>query len=129
VVGEVQPLDYLGGGGQGVKRAEHVGAETGGGDLGAADCPADLVIRLQQQDIPAGIGQCIAEMVAARLFNQQHGTDIPVIYGVVTNGTNWRFLRLIDSTVYIDATEYYIKEVERIVGIIVSMFKNSGVTV
>jgi hypothetical protein len=91
--------------------------------------PLVAIVEVKKEDVNAGIGQCIAEMVAARIFNQQHGTNIPVIYGVVTTGTNWRFLRLVDATVYIDATEYYIKEVERIVGIIVSMFKCSGVTV
>jgi hypothetical protein len=38
------------------------------------------------------MGQCIAEMVAAQIFNQQSGNNIETIYGVVTSGTNWRFL-------------------------------------
>jgi len=95
----------------------------------AIEAPVLAIVEVKNDDIPAGMAQCIAEMVAARIFNRQNNTEIPVIYGVVTTGSNWRFLRLIDSTAYIDASEYHIKEVERIVGIIVSMFKSSGVTI
>ncbi len=71
------------------------------------------------------MGQCIAEMVAAQIFNQQSGNAIETIYGVVTSGTNWRFLTLHDSTVFIDTVEYYIKEVDKILGILLQ-FVNSN---
>jgi hypothetical protein len=64
------------------------------------------------------MGQCIAEMVAAQIFNQQSGNNIETIYGVVTSGTNWRFLTLRDRIVYIDTIEYYIKEIDKILGIL-----------
>ena len=60
----------------------------------------------------------VAEMVAAQIFNQRKGIDIPVIYGVVTSGTTWRFLTLNETNVCIDLVEYYIKEVDKILGII-----------
>jgi hypothetical protein len=40
------------------------------------------------------------------------------VYGVVTTGTNWRFLKLKPGTVYIDQHEYYIDRVEKILGIL-----------
>lgn len=89
--------------------------------------PVIAVVEAKKDDFALGIGQCLAEMIAARIFNQQNQSDIPAIYGVVTTGSNWRFLRLIGNTAYVDATEYYIKEVERVVGIIVSMFTSNGV--
>ena len=92
------------------------------------EAPVLAIVEVKNEKIAAGIAQCLAEMVAARIFNQQNQNDIPTIYGIVTTGSNWRFLRLVESTAYIDSTEYYINEVERIVGIIVSMFTRSGVT-
>ncbi|WP_330220767.1 hypothetical protein [[Phormidium ambiguum] IAM M-71] len=33
-------------------------------------------------------------MVAAQLFNEQQGNEIKRIYGVITIGTIWQFLKL-----------------------------------
>jgi hypothetical protein len=67
-----------------------------------------------------GLAQCIAEMLAAQLFNEQKQNAIKIIYGAVTIGTIWQFLRLEDKTISIDLTEYYIKDVKKILGILIS---------
>jgi len=72
-----------------------------------------------------GIGQCLAEMIAARIFNQQRQNQISTVLGVVTTGNIWRFLRLVDNTAYLDVAEYHIKEVDRMVGILLGMFTES----
>jgi hypothetical protein len=64
------------------------------------------------------LGQCAAAMLAAQLFNQQEGNDIKTIYGAVTTGDIWRFLKLEDSDVFIDLSNYYIKDVDKILGIL-----------
>lgn len=51
-------------------------------------------------------GQCGAEMYASQLFNQKNKADFSVIYGAVSNGLNWQFLKLENQTLIID-TEYY----------------------
>jgi hypothetical protein len=91
------------------------------------EAPVLAIVEVKNDDTAAGIAQCLAEMVAARIFNRQNKNELATIYGAVTNGSIWKFMRLIGSTAYIDITEYHIKEVERIVGIIVSMFTSSGV--
>ncbi len=91
------------------------------------EAPVVSVVEAKKEDMKLGMGQCLAEMVAARIFNQRMENTIPVIYGVVTTGNAWKFLRLMDDVAYVDVTEYYITDVERIVGIIVSMFTCSGV--
>ncbi|MEA5510856.1 hypothetical protein VB715_13870 [Crocosphaera sp. UHCC 0190] len=68
----------------------------------------------------AGLGQCIAEMVAAQIFNQQENNQISMILGVVTSGTNWRFLRLHNTDIFIDLTEYYLSDLNKILGILSS---------
>ena len=91
------------------------------------EAPVVSVVEAKKENIPRGVGQCLAEMVAARIFNQQQHREVATIYGVVTTGSIWKFLRIVDSTAYIDVTEYYINDVERIVGIIVSMFTSNGI--
>lgn len=87
--------------------------------------PVITLVEAKNENIKAGLSQCIAEMLAARLFNQQQGNDIHTIYGVVTTGSNWKFLRLHGDTVYVDLTEYYIKEAGKIVGILLKMVQGS----
>jgi hypothetical protein len=87
------------------------------------EAPVVAVVEAKNESIKQGIGQCIAVMVAARLFNQQKKNEVPSVYGVVTTGTNWKFLRLENEVVTIDLTEYFIKEVELIVGILLSMVR------
>jgi hypothetical protein len=41
----------------------------------------------------------------------------------VTIGTIWQFLKLEDKTISIDLTEYYIKDVKKILGILISAIK------
>ncbi|MEM9162228.1 MAG: hypothetical protein AAGC54_04070 [Cyanobacteria bacterium P01_F01_bin.4] len=87
--------------------------------------PVLTVIEAKNENISGGLGQCIAAMVAAQLFNQQNDTDIDMIYGAVTTGTNWKFLTLTEKNVAIDAGEYYIKEVSKILGILMLPFSET----
>ncbi len=81
--------------------------------------PVIILVEAKKEDLKAGLGQCVAEMLAAQLFNEQEGNKIPVIYGAVTSGNIWRFLKLADQRVYIDAVEYYIHQMAKILGILV----------
>jgi hypothetical protein len=80
--------------------------------------PIVTIVEAKNENLNSGFGQCIAEMIAAQIFNQREGNELPAIYGVVTTGTIWRFLRLVDKTVEIDLSEYYIKDINKILGIL-----------
>ena len=82
--------------------------------------PVMTIVEAKNENIISGLGQCIAEMVASQIFNQSQNIDIPIIYGVVTTGTAWRFLTLKNNQVYIDILEYYINQVDNILGIILN---------
>lgn len=82
--------------------------------------PVLTLVKAKNENIKASLGQCVAEMVAAQLFNQQSGNEVRVIYGVVTTGEVWRFLKLEGQIVFVDAISYYISQVEKILGILVS---------
>ncbi|NMG20527.1 hypothetical protein [Brasilonema bromeliae] len=85
--------------------------------------PVVTVVEAKNENIIAGLGQCAATMLAAQIFNQRAGNDIEVIYGVVTTGTSWKFLTLEQNIVCIDSIEYYIKEVDKILGIFLQPFQ------
>jgi hypothetical protein len=60
-------------------------------------------------------------MYAARLFNERRGHPRPVVHGVVTTGNVWRFLRLRGDVAEVDRSEYYLREVDRILGVLLAM--------
>ncbi|MBN3896375.1 MAG: hypothetical protein HWQ41_14245 [Nostoc sp. NOS(2021)] len=87
--------------------------------------PVVTVVEAKNENIIAGLGQCAATMIAAHIFNQRAGNEIPVIYGAVTSGTAWKFLTLEQNTVCIDSIEYYVNSVDKILGIMLHTFKSS----
>ncbi|KKD39049.1 hypothetical protein [Limnoraphis robusta] len=82
--------------------------------------PVIIVVEAKKENINAGLGQCAAEMVAAQIFNEQAATEIKIIYGAVTTGSIWQFLKLEKQTLSIDLSEYYLNDVNRILGILAS---------
>jgi len=83
--------------------------------------PIIAVAEAKPDYLPSGFGQCIAEMYAAQIYNQRAGITDKVIYGIVTTGLVWGFLRLTDKLVEIDTKEYTLPELNYILGIIVYM--------
>jgi activator of 2-hydroxyglutaryl-CoA dehydratase len=84
-----------------------------------------MLVEAKKEDILAGLGQCVAEMVAAQIFNEREGNEISVIYGTVTSGTNWKFLKLEGQVIEIDLNEYYLSDVNKILGILASAVRGS----
>jgi hypothetical protein len=80
--------------------------------------PICVLVEAKNENIVGGIGQCLAEMIAAQEFNQKHGQTRDRIYGVVTTGTLWRFLCLEGKTAQIDSVEYAMQNPEKIFGIL-----------
>ena len=83
--------------------------------------PALIIFEAKNENIKGGLGQCLAAMVAARIFNEREGQPLPQIYGAVTTGNQWKFLRLVDQTAYVDQRDYYIDQLETLMGILVSL--------
>ena len=82
--------------------------------------PVIIIVEAKKENIPAGLGQCVAEMLAARLFNERAGKENMTICGTVTTGSIWQFLKLDGQFIYIDLSEYYLKDVNKILGILAS---------
>ncbi len=85
------------------------------------DTPVITIVEAKNENINSGLGQCIAEMYAAQLFNQQENHAIEFIYGVVTTGDEWKFIKLQDRIAYIDKETYYINDIKKIIKILIEM--------
>jgi len=85
--------------------------------------PVILIVEAKRENINLGLGQCVAEMYAAKLFNEREGNQISPIYGVVTTGEIWKFLRLENQVIEIDLSEYFLNEVNKIMGILAKAVK------
>ncbi len=88
--------------------------------------PVIVVVEAKNENIIGGLGQCIAEMIAARLFNERENSNISIIYGVVTTGHIWKFMKLQDHLVFVDQEDYYIKTPDKIIGILSAMVKQNA---
>jgi hypothetical protein len=85
--------------------------------------PILMMVEAKNDNINDGLGQCMAEMVAAQRFNQQEGNETTAIYGCVTTGSIWRFLKLEDKHIWVDDTQYVIQMPEVVLGILVHIVR------
>ncbi len=84
----------------------------------ALTAPVCVLVEAKNENIVAGIPQCLAEMVAAQKFNEQEQRPDGAIYGIVTTGILWRFLRLEGTKASVDVVEYPIQSARKIFGIL-----------
>jgi hypothetical protein len=86
--------------------------------------PVVMLVEAKKENLNAGLGQCIAEMLAARIYNEREQNQSmnhnEPIFGVVTSGTNWKFLKLEEQLISIDLNEYYLSNIGKILGILLS---------
>ena len=65
--------------------------------------PLLTILEAKRGDIELGLGQCAAQMVAARIFNERAARGGKPVFGCVTTGELWQFLRLEgDEILYAD---------------------------
>ena len=88
--------------------------------------PVVAIVEAKNDNLMSELGQCAAEMVAAQIFNQREDHPLPAIYGAVTTGTMWIFLKLAEGQIAIDLKEYGIEQPDKIMGILSAMLKHSA---
>ncbi len=85
------------------------------------EAPVVILVEAKNLDLKLGLGQCVAEMLAAQRFNAERENDIPCIYGASTTGVEWLFLKLEGKCLQLDMSTYTIERCDRILGILSSM--------
>ena len=79
------------------------------------EAPILMLVEAKPENLNAGLGQCTAEMIAAQIFNQQPDQNV---YGCVTNGESWKFLKLHQTDLTIDLEPYPLEPLSRLLGIL-----------
>ncbi|WP_375416482.1 hypothetical protein [uncultured Hymenobacter sp.] len=82
-----------------------------------AEPPIIVLVKAKRQNILSGVPQCAAEMLAARELNRQENIAYPAIYGCVTSGIEWAFLRLQQDLVQADPSVFNHRELEQVLGV------------
>ncbi|NES83599.1 MAG: hypothetical protein F6K10_20530 [Moorea sp. SIO2B7] len=88
--------------------------------------PVAVLVEAKNDNLQSGIPQCIAEMIAAQIFNQKRENNIACIYGGVTTGSLWQFMKLENNMVYLEGEEHFIGNIESILGIISLIIKETS---
>ncbi len=92
--------------------------------------PVFCLVEAKNRSVEEGFGQCAAEMYAASLFNAENKQALTNIYGVVTNGYEWVFMKYETNSVInavanagannviIDQKRYFLSDVTSILHIL-----------
>jgi len=80
--------------------------------------PVFAVRETKGGEIESCLPQCAAQMVAAQLFNEREHNSIPAVFGCVTTGVVWRFLKLEENNLIVDVDIYCLDNVPRILGVL-----------
>ncbi len=89
--------------------------------------PILQVVEAKKNDMDIGIPQCAAQMIGAKIFNEQRGLPLSVLYGCVTTGDDWLFLKL-EGELLIDTQKYYLGNLAELLGVfqeIIDYFKST----
>ncbi len=90
-------------------------------ELYSIESPVMVLVEAKKADLKLGVPQCMAEMVAAIRFNAENNDPIKTVYGCVTSGTQWRFLKLEGTVVTIDLMDYPLEPIDRLLAMFVWM--------
>jgi hypothetical protein len=82
------------------------------------NAPILALVEAKKGVLEDGWGQCIAEMFAARKFNEAKGKPIDYIYGIVTSGSLWQFLQMHENSVLLDPNEYSLSPIEQLLAVL-----------
>ena len=82
------------------------------------EAPIFCLMESKNKSPDEGFAQCAAEMYAARIFNQEMNDPHHTIYGAVTNGFDWIFMKLEGNMLHIDAERYYLNDVATVLSIL-----------
>jgi hypothetical protein len=90
--------------------------------------PLVTIREAKKGDVKAGLGQCVAQLVGARVFNERAGQPPRPLFGCVTTGEVWQFLRLEDTAVMIDRGRLFLDNVGGILGALRTILVQGGST-
>ena len=82
------------------------------------EAPIISIIEAKNDNFELGIPQCIATMYAAQIFNDNKEKRQKAVYGAVSIGTEWQFLKLENMVAYQDTQYYSIRNLPELLGVL-----------
>lgn len=79
--------------------------------------PIITIVEAKKNDVEIGIPQCAAQMIGAKVYNEDYGNKLERIYGCVTTADDWIFLMLENDLLTIDLNKYYLGNMEELLGV------------
>jgi hypothetical protein len=76
--------------------------------------PLMLILEAKRHDIEEGTWQCAAQLHAACRFNERDGKIAPYLYGCVTNGETWLFMKLQGTELTLQPRRLNLVEISKI---------------
>lgn len=83
-------------------------------------CPLIPIVQAAENDLDLGVSPCAARMIGVNAFNEKKGVALEAIYGCVTTGEKWLFMKL-EGALYIDSHIYYLKEINQLLAVFQSI--------
>jgi hypothetical protein len=88
------------------------------------EAPLMVIVEAKENDIEVGLGQCAAQMVAARMYNEKEGQAVPFVYGCVATGEAWQFLKLRGAELFIHPVRLALQELPKILWFLVQCLRD-----
>lgn len=85
--------------------------------------PIVVIIEAKQDDFTGGWGQCLAELVAAQIYNDDPNSTL---FGIVTNGETWEFGRLYQSDLALDTAPFTVRNLPELLGALDFAFRQGA---
>ena len=89
------------------------------------EAPVFCIVEAKNENLESGIPQCVAELYAAQIFNNRAGKSRPILYGAVTFGHEWKFIRFIGNEAQVDTSVFYLNQLGEILGIMQYIVDNA----
>jgi len=92
-------------------------------DIGTFDInyPIIQIVEAKKNDVELGVPQCAAQLIGAKIYNEKKGVQLDKIYGCVTTGNDWLFMKLEGDCIKINTKLHYLIEIDNILGIFQSI--------
>ena len=87
-------------------------------DTGSLEVSAPIlqIVEAKKNDFDIGIPQCAAQIIGAKMFNEQNGLPPDAVFGCVTTGDVWQFMKL-EETLLLDTRKYYLGTLGELLGV------------
>ena len=82
------------------------------------EAPVFTLVEAKNENLDNGTAQCMAQMMGAKIYNEQQAKPQKVIYGCSTIGDLWQFIKLEDNTVTIDTDIYYLDNLGKLLAVL-----------